>query len=728
MTDNILDRLCERAGILAEYQDIWGNHHQVGDDAKRALLGSMGIATADDQLEESLRDWDESAWHTLIEPAKVVRYGEPVELRLHLPERRLSGHLHWSFIPEHGTPIEGVLQPDSLSELERRVINGETFLALAWAFTPPMDLGYHRLAIRRADLEPTEVSLIVCPAQVYTPDILAQGKRAWGLSVQLYGLRSSTNWGMGDFTDLASAVDWAGAAGADLLGINPTHALFPHNPAHCSPYSPSSRQFLNVLYIGIEAVPEFHDCPEAVAYMADPRFQTKLASLREADRVDYPGVADLKFTVLELLYQHFQAHHLAKNTRRGQAFRAYQRSFGQELYRFALYQALQAHFVASDAGCWGWPVWPEAFRRPDTAAVEAYAKANQERVEWFEWLQWLADEQLEAVKQTASQHGMSIGLYQDLAVGVDKSGAEAWMHGDLFALDARIGCPPDDFSPLGQDWGLPPWIPHRLKAAGYAPFIAMLRANMRHAGALRIDHVMGLMRLYWVPPGMRGDQGGYVVYPFNDLLGILALESRRNRCMVVGEDLGTVPDDIRTALHEAGVLSYRLFYFERQHDGHFLPPGWYPRQALVAASTHDLPSLRVFWRGRDIEWRTELDLSANPDPRTEQIANRAEDRARLLAALAREGLLPADIALNPEGLTELSPTLLQAIHVYLARGPAQLVMVQAEDMLGEAEQANLPGTVDAHPNWRRKLSLPLEAWPNAAHCVELARAIARERA
>ena len=302
---------------------------------------------------------------------------------------------------------------------------------------------------------------------------------------------------------------------------------------------------------------------------------------------------------------------------------------------------------------------------------------------------------------------------------------------ELYAIGARIGCPPDDFSLLGQDWGLPPWIPERLREQAYAPFIAMLRANMRGAGALRLDHVMGLMRLYWAPPGEDARSGAYLNYPLNDLLGILALESQRNRCLIVGEDLGTVPDAVRGALHDLGVLSYRLFYFERNygHENHgaFKAPAEYPEQALVAGSTHDLPTLAGFWRGADIELRTTLGLYPSEDQRNQQIQERAQDKARLLTALANEGLLPEGMSPDPANVPEMTPALLLAIHRFLARTPAKLAMLQAEDLLGQTDQANLPGTVEQHPNWQRKLKLDIEAWAANSDINELVTALSAER-
>jgi (1->4)-alpha-D-glucan 1-alpha-D-glucosylmutase len=412
--------------------------------------------------------------------------------------------------------------------------------------------------------------------------------RIWGPSAQLYGLRSGRNWGAGDYADLRALVDWAADQGASIVGVSPLHALYGHNPAHRSPYSPSSRQFFNVLLLAVDEIPEFAECPEARRLVAEPEFQTRLESARDSDLVDYPAVAALKYPVLERLYRHFREKHATSSDAYAREFQEYRGRQGDDLELLALYETLQEHFFNQDMGCWGWPAWPSPYRDPDSPEVQAFAATHRNRIEWFLWLQWQADRQLAAAGRRAYERGLGIGLYFDLAVGVDRGGAETWAHQELYALDARVGCPPDDFAPRGQDWGLPPWNPERLRAAAYEPFIRMLRTNMKHAGALRIDHVMGLMRLYWIPPGMQGDQGAYVAYPLDDLLGILALESQRNHCLVVGEDLGTVPWEVRAALHDMGVLSYRLFYFERDGQGDFLPPEQFPAQAVVAAATHDL--------------------------------------------------------------------------------------------------------------------------------------------
>ena len=431
--------------------------------------------------------------------------------------------------------------------------------------------------------------------------------------------------------------------------------------------------------------------------------------------------------LLELLYAYFRARELAGPSERARAFRDFQRDGGEDLRAFALFESLQEQF-APDAGANdGWQSWPEPFRDPGSEAVRSFCDAHIERVEFFEFLQWIANMQLGAAGKRCLELGLGVGLYEDLAVSADRGGAETWVNQRAFALTASVGAPPDELNLRGQNWGLPPLIPAGLRAARYAPFIAILRANMRHAGALRIDHVMALMRLYWIAADANGADGVYVRYPLADLLGLVALESQRNRCMLIGEDLGTVPDEVRHSLHAAGVLSYRVIYFERDPNDDFKPPSWYPRQALVVATTHDLPTVAGWWLGRDIAVRTALDLYPNEAAREKQIAGRAQDRVRLLALLAREGFLPPGVSTNPDDLPELGPELIAAVHAYLASTPACAMTVQLEDLLGAKKQVNVPGTVHEYPNWRRKLPLELEQFGTDPRIGDMIRVLNRTR-
>lgn len=705
-----LQQLADLAGIVSEYHDIWGTPHPTSDHSRLGLLGSMGIACNDEaEIAASLAGWHARRWRQRLAPVQVVAVGHTVRVRLQLPQAELATPLAWKLGLENGEIVQGQCLPSELPLLESAEIEGETWHAVGIDLPQIDAIGYHQFHLNGQTLR-----MIVHPLRCHQP--LNENQRVWGLSLQLYGVRSQRNWGIGDFTDLRHLAEWSAGSGAHLIGVNPLHALFPHNPRHASPYSPSSREFLNTIYIDVEAVPEYATCGGARLIVEASDFQARLSALRAVEMVDYVNVAQLKTIVLERLYRHFRKHHLLAESPRGQDFRAFQSRSGADLARFALYLALQEHLYAQDGNCWGWPVWPEAYRDPDSAEVAAFAAEQVERVEYFQYLQWLADSQLEAAGAAARQNGMQIGLYQDLAVGVDLGGADTWADRDLYAIGARIGCPPDDFSLMGQDWGLPPWIPERLREQAFAPFIAILRANMRGAGALRLDHVMGLMRLYWAPPGEDARSGAYLNYPMSDLLGILALESQRNQCMIVGEDLGTVPDAVRGALYDLGVLSYRLFYFERnwgqENHAAFKLPHEYPQQALVAGSTHDLPTLAGFWQGADIELRTSLGLYPTEEQRLHQIEERALDRGRLLATLAQAGLLPEGISQEPAHVPEMTPALQRAIQQFLARTSSQLLMLQAEDLLNQRDQANLPGTVDQHPNWQRKLRLDIEAWPD----------------
>ena len=704
-------RLCRHYGIAPDYYDIWGRHHEVSAANLAALLAAMGVrAGTDAEIGAALAAAEGERWLSVLPAAVVVREGAaPWPVRLHLAAALTASTVSWRLACEDGSVQEGAFEPGALAGAESADIAGARYLAAAFLL-PAAPCGYHRLALSLAGRTLAETMLAVAPARCYRPAAVDAGRRSWGPSVQLYSVRSERNWGMGDFSDLATIVEQWGAQGAALIGMNPLHALYPHNPEHISPYSPSSRCFLNVLYLDVEAIEDFGESGEAAALAQSPEFHAKLESLRQAELVNYTGVAALKLAALERCHAHFHSHHLARDTARARAFRDFQAAGGRALQLHALFEALQEKFHRGDPNIWGWPAWPPAYRDPSSAEVAQFSAAQVERVEFYQYLQWQAELQLERAGQRSLQLGLGIGLYQDLAVSVDRGGAEAWAHQDLYALAASVGAPPDDFNLHGQDWGLPPLLPQKLRAAAYAPFIAMLRANMRQAGALRIDHVMGLARLFWVPQGGEPGDGAYVRYPFEDLLGILALESQRNRCLVIGEDLGTVPDEVRAAAAREGILSYRVLIFERRHSGEFKAPAEYPVDALVAASTHDLPTLAGYWDGRDLLLRQALVPAASDEAWQAQLRARTQDRARLLLALAREQLLPEGLGTDPASLPQLTPACVRALHVFLARSPSRLLVVQLEDVLGVPDQANLPGTTNEHPNWRRKLPLALERW------------------
>jgi (1->4)-alpha-D-glucan 1-alpha-D-glucosylmutase len=494
----------------------------------------------------------------------------------------------------------------------------------------------------------------------YEPELLAQGGRVWGFMAQLYGVRSKRNWGIGDFGDLRALIEFAAARGAALVGVNPLHAT------QASPYSPSSRHALNVLYLDVEALPEYAASASARRLVATKAFQRKLAQLRRAPLVDYAGVALLKRHVLQLAFRDAKPQLPEPST-------------------FAIYEALREKYGG------GWERWPHEYRDPRSPAVQRFARKNARAVAFYEWLQRMARAQLAAVQRRAHELGMPIGLYVDLALGADRGGAEVWADQESYALEATCGAPPDEFNPKGQDWGLPPYSPRALRASGYRPFRDLLRANMPQGGALRMDHVMALSRLWWIPRGAKPPGGGYVHYPVDELLAVLAEESRARRCLVVGEDLGTVSADLRTKLHQAGLLSYRPLFFEKTPDGEMAPPQAYPRDALVCVSTHDLPTWQGYWAEHDLDWRDRVGLTV--DRRKERALRRADIERLERAGLDRSA---------------------RSAHAFIARTPCKLALVQPEDVFELLEQANLPGTVAEHPNWRRRLPVPLEGWASDA--------------
>jgi 4-alpha-glucanotransferase len=531
-------------------------------------------------------------------------------------------------------------------------------------------------------------------------------QRAWGIAAQLYGVRSGRNAGIGDFEDLARLAEMFAPLGADFIGVNPLHALFFADPERASPYSPSSKRFLNPIYIALDRVVRERDLYE---------LNDRLHELRSVDLVDYAGVAALKRAVLETAFAQ----------RSGDpAFEAFCEIGADALERFAVFEALSEHFAAEGLGA-GWHGWPQEFHDPAAASVAEFAAHHARRIDFHKWLQWTSAEQLAEAQRRAREAGMRIGIYLDLAVGVTPEGSAAWSDKDLYATGARVGAPPDMFNHLGQDWGLTPMRPTALSTRGLEPAKQEISAAMKTAGAVRLDHAMGLVRLYWLPSGSDARSGGYVRYPMDALLNVLGRSSEANRCLVIGEDLGTVPPGFREKMQAHHILSYRVLYFERTGDGLFIPPQSYPKEALACVATHDLPPLRGWWCGSDIEARAycrvyECDVDAD-----QARAQRAIDRQKLLESLAAEQLL--DGCLSDYQGQSIPDDVFTAVHRYLARSPAWLFGVQLEDIAGSVEMVNLPGTDRQYANWRRKIPLTLEELPQHHLMGRTVEAIAAER-
>jgi 4-alpha-glucanotransferase len=590
-------------------------------------------------------------------------------------------------------------------------------------------LGYYDLTLKVRSggrEESGRTRLIAAPPQAHAPACLEEGRRAWGFSLPLYALRSRANWGVGDFADLMEVIRWVGPLGAAFVGVNPLHAAGGRATADPSPYSPTSRIFLNVLYLSLEAAPEMATCRKAQDLVASPEFQAAKARLAAASLVSYRDVYRLKHRVLKLLYETFcQAHGVPEGlprSARRQEFARFVAAGGESLTRFGQFSALADHLQEGD-----WRRWPGPYQHPESPAVAEFAREHGKEVRFYQYGQWLAATQLGQVCQEAKQQGLPFTLYEDLALGASTGGFVTWAHQDLFARGAAMGAPGDAFNPQGQNWGLPPLIPERLRASGYQLFIDTLRANLPPGGMLRMDHVMGLFRLLWIPPGAEASRGAYVTYPARELLAILALESVRRRALIIGEDLGTVPPRIRRELGKSGVFSYRVFYFERDGNGHFMAPEAYPARAMATVTTHDLPTLTGFWQGHDLALKRTLNLYPEASLAEADAAARELDCRFLLEDLEHRGLLPDDAACEPAASDSCPRELREAVLEYLGQSAAALMEVRLEEVFGAPEQQNLPGTRQEHPNWRIKLPLTLDQMEQSPAPARLAARLNKAR-
>ena len=729
----LLDELADRYGIAPDYYDNWGRRHVTTADTKRAMLRAMGVpAETSEQVRQGLAGWEQALWQRVCEPVIVRRVpGNPGRWSLRLPCQEAEEpdlHVVWDVHDEAGRVRHKGAAGPGLRAAETAVLQGRRYARFELPLPAGLEIGYYKLTVRTPSGKVKgSATLILCPPACFLPPQLKDEGRTWGVALQLYALRSARNWGVGDFADLADVTEWAAKGlGAGVIGLNPLHALKNVRPYHVSPYSPDSRLFLNPLYVAVDRIPELQHGEEGRRLREDVAFRSRLDMLRKTERVEYEQVQAAKLEVLQALFAAFCARHDVQGsptTDRGRAFDTYLRAEGEPLEQFALFQVLREEMQKAHPDVWSWQQWPEPYRDHRSPAVASFREQHRTRVQFHQYLQWIASEQLTQVAAQTRQLGMPIGLYHDLALGSDRSGSEAWVFQDVLALEADCGAPPDAFSPEGQNWGLSPVNPHRLRADGYRMFTALLRRNLAHGGALRLDHVMGLFRLFWIPRGLPASAGAYVRYPHDDLLGIAALESVRHQAVIVGEDLGTVPDWVRERLSAACVLSYRVCYFEREVDGSWRAPAAYPECAMAVVTTHDLPTLSGFWSGEDLDTRARLGFYPDEAALEAVRLERQRDKTRILEELNVQGLLPEGLPTDAAAAPEMAPALCRAIHAFLARTPSRIMMASIEDAIGERCQTNLPGTVERHPNWSRKLALTLEELQDDPRPWELAATI-----
>lgn len=570
--------------------------------------------------------------------------------------------------------------------------------------------GASRKAERRKDHQQSFKNAV---PKSFLPAILEHG-RVWGISLQLYELRSERNWGIGDFEDLSEMVRLAKSLGADFVGLNPLHAPFLADPDRCSPYEPSNRQMLNPLYIAVDKIPGFQRSDE---------LEEQLRALRQTDLVDYIGVARTKLAALKDIWRTWQT--AANRSQDRREFGRFVRGGGQGLYRHALFETMSSFMGAEGHGT-GWKTWPAQYQKVDSAEVAEFAEKHSDTVRFHMWLQWLAHLQLAHVAEVAQDAGLRVGLYLDLAVGEAVDGSATWSEREAYIADATVGSPPDPLATNGQDWHLAALHPRAIATGEDPPYRRMVSAAMRYGGAIRIDHAAALRRLFLVPLESAPDGGAYVDYPQDALLNILAQASAEYRCLVIGEDLGMLPEGLQDDLAEAQILSYRILSYERDDQG-FRPAEAYPRLSLACISTHDHQTLAGWWRGADIKARAEHRI-VPPEMTETHVKERQHEREDLKLALDEVGLNAAGRLPPLNASDEKLNDLVISAHRFIARTPSVLAAVRLADMTGEKRPTNIPGTTsDGYPNWKPKLSVEVEDLPDLQLVQTIAEAMRDER-
>ncbi|WP_348749689.1 4-alpha-glucanotransferase [Pseudomonas rhodesiae] len=662
MSEAKLEILASRAGLAVDWIDANGRPQHVQPDALRAVLKGLGHpADTDAEIEASLRDLEQAQLDKHLPPLLTVDSGQSLDLAHYFePDTLCRVHL------EQGETLE--LRLDGNAVLPGVIA-----------------LGYHQVQINNQTF-----TLAVAPTHCYSvaEAVDSQPARAWGISAQLYSLRRLNDGGFGDTLALEHLARAAAERGADALAISPMHAMFSADPQRYSPYSPSSRLFLNSLYASPACILGEREVRNAIEALG---IADELHDLEQLDLIDWPAAAQAKQRLLRALYEDFRHGHHPQHA----DFLSFRQTGGEALENHCRFEAVQAMRAAAGENL-DWRHWPAEWRTPQSPALAKFAEEHREEIGFYAFAQWLIARCLERAQQAARGSGMGVGLIADLAVGADGGGSQAWSRQDELLADLTVGAPPDILNRAGQGWGISAFSPEGLKRHGFRAFIEMLRANFAHAGGLRIDHVMGLQRLWVIPMDASPKEGAYLYYPADDMLRLLALESHRHQAIVLGEDLGTVPDGLREKLIGRSILGMRVLLFEQGHDGQFKPILDWPDNALATTSTHDLPTLNGWWHSRDIDWNIQLGLIDAPT--VEQWSeHRLRERQALRQALSQDPQNFVDEIRNE------TDHMIDASVRYLGHTRAPLVLLPLEDALGIEEQANLPGTTDTHPNWRRRL-------------------------
>lgn len=677
MTDlpQSLVELARRYGVATEYEDWTGRSVPVAESTLIAVLDALGVAAGTEHgRAAALAEHDREYWARPLPPTIVARAGTASPFWVHVTHGDPARV--WLRL-EDGTTRAGLRQLENHRapyDLDGRWVGEASF-----ELPPDLPLGYHELHLALG-AEDVGTAVIVTPASLAPPG----SGRSWGLAVQLYSVRSQRSWGIGDLTDMTDLAVWSAAErGAGFLLVNPLHAAAPAPPMEPSPYLPTSRRFVNPIYLRVEAIPEY-------AYLRrrgrsrKAREQVQAAADR-GELIDRDAAWQAKRAALQAVYR------VERSAGREVAYAAYRRREGRSLDDFATWCALAEEY-GND-----WHGWPRELQHPANPQVAEFAAEHAAAVDFHRWLQWQLDDQLTAAQAGALQAGMGLGLMHDLAVGVDPNGADAWALQDVLALGVTAGAPPDEFNQLGQDWSQPPWRPDQLEKRAYLPFRALVNAVLRHAGGVRIDHIIGLFRLWWIPKGAAPTEGTYVRYDHEAMIGIVALEAHRAGAVVVGEDLGTVEPWVRDYLRQRGLFGTSILWFEADRDGAGgpLPAERWREHCLSAVTTHDLPPTAGYLAGEHVRLRERLGLLTRPAE--EELAADRRQQAAWLDELRRVGLLT-----DADDVDEI----VAALHRYLGRTPSRLLALSLADAVGDRRTQNQPGTTDEYPNWRVPLTGP----------------------
>jgi len=716
-----LERLFSWHGIAANYFNYRGEHVHVSESNRRSLLEAMGVdLSSEDAILLGLKQLGHDLWDSWLDPLTVVSEDDKVSLTLKITEADLNKIFSWNVVDNTGISVgEGEFKPSELSdsgageyvdELGLRHF-GKTLNLL------PLSPQYYQVKLS-SEGRSSEVELAVTPHTAYQPAWSEFNERVWGSIIQLYTLKSERSWGIGDFGDLQDLLRGAANLGADVIGLNPLHALSTELSHSFSPYSPSDRRYLSPLYISVSAVREYK------AEMLDPKSEALRKQLSESTMVDYAGVRDVKYPVLEKMFRAFADEELTQSTPRGQSFLQWIERTGTSLLAFATYEAkLQRWFGAKYIVDPSKDVAVNLIVIPKAGLDHESGHAS---LLFHCYLQWIAEEQLSECQNLSRELGMKVGLIRDLAVGADGGGCEVSSNTALFCRNASVGAPPDPLAQIGQNWGVPPLSPIKLVKTGFAHYIGLLRSNMRNCGALRIDHAMSLMRLWWCPPGHTADHGGYVYYPFKEMLGLLKLESHLNQCVVIGEDLGVVPDEFREALGQAKIFSNKVFYFEKESDSVFKQPRDYAPHAFAMVNNHDVPTLVSWWNCTDLALRDKLSLLEQGVAYSHVCDQRRKEKENLMSLLYAEGLYPS--SWHGKSVDESADMpLVAAILQFTSRSASKIFVIQLEDILLMDDPVNVPGTFREHPNWQRKLSATVQDIFSNSVIGDVLRNVDRER-